>query len=48
MKAYREGFAAGFSPEYPECPYVDGSPEHEEWYDGFGAALDALDEERRQ
>lgn len=48
MKFYREGFAAGLSPEYVDCPYPDGSAEEAEWYDGFGDALDALDEERRQ
>lgn len=41
MSVYSEGYDAGLSDSVVTCPYVVGSTEYEEWYAGFGDAVDS-------
>jgi ribosome modulation factor len=36
--AYQQGYEASAipPPEQPNCPYQEGDPKHDEWWDGFG------------
>jgi hypothetical protein len=46
---YQEGYAAAAIPPdegQPECPYPDGDPRHDKWWEGYGDwAEDVLAEE---
>jgi hypothetical protein len=32
---YDEGWSCGYNDVMPECPYEEGTEEHDDWYSGY-------------
>lgn len=47
---YQEGYRAALipPPDQPKCPYLEGTPERADWYDGYGDATSDMIHDKTQ